>query len=253
MVPERKAFTLIELLVVVAIIALLVSILVPALNEARSVAKRSVCATNIHSLVLGVNIYYNDHNEIPGGSNYQRYATNYFALHIGYADDAMEMTTGDFTALYPAYVDAPDAYYCPDSIYTASDNPWSTNENDTIFCFWAPWHGIMGRYITYDYYGRGVPDGFGRNPAIDIDGDVTEVPESLLDASPDAVLMADWGWYSSALGLHTSANHPPYHGNGAFPGRDGINSGHVDGSVAWVDDSETIARLYIHSAYWHKY
>ena len=66
-----RAFTLIELLVVVAIIALLVAILVPALNEARSVAKRAVCATNIHGLLLGVHTYFNDHNEIPGGSNYQ--------------------------------------------------------------------------------------------------------------------------------------------------------------------------------------
>ena len=176
------AFTLIELLVVVSIIALLVAILVPALNEARSVAKRTVCATNIHGLLLGVHTYFNDHNEIPDGSHYQRYATNYFALHIGYADDAMEMTTGDFTALYPGYVSAPDAFYCPDGSYSA----------ESSFCFWAPWHGIMGRYLTYDYSGRSLPDGFGRTPARDISYDVTEISMSLLGASPDAVLIMDW-------------------------------------------------------------
>ena len=45
-----RAFTLIELLVVVAIIALLLAILVPTLQDARDLALRSVCSTNLHSI-----------------------------------------------------------------------------------------------------------------------------------------------------------------------------------------------------------
>ena len=53
----NSAFTLIELLVVVAIIALLVSILVPSLEQARQTARTAVCASNQHQLTLATILY----------------------------------------------------------------------------------------------------------------------------------------------------------------------------------------------------
>ena len=60
---KNKAFTLIELLVVVSIIALLVSILLPALGEAREQAKRVVCVSNQHQWAVGTQIYCNDNDD----------------------------------------------------------------------------------------------------------------------------------------------------------------------------------------------
>src|SRR6185437_10459407 len=56
-------FTLIELLVVVAIIALLIAMLLPALGQAREVSRRSVCLANLKGLNTGWHIYASDYSD----------------------------------------------------------------------------------------------------------------------------------------------------------------------------------------------
>ncbi|MBI9016021.1 MAG: prepilin-type N-terminal cleavage/methylation domain-containing protein [Phycisphaerae bacterium] len=59
-----KAFTLIELLVVISIIAVLVSIMMPALSKARASAQRIVCLNNLRNLGMGMEFYLQENNEI---------------------------------------------------------------------------------------------------------------------------------------------------------------------------------------------
>jgi prepilin-type processing-associated H-X9-DG protein/prepilin-type N-terminal cleavage/methylation domain-containing protein len=59
---QNKAFTLVELLVVIGIIALLVSILLPALNKARAAAQAVQCASNMKQLAQGVIMYATDND-----------------------------------------------------------------------------------------------------------------------------------------------------------------------------------------------
>ncbi len=64
-----RAFTLIELLVVVAIIAILVSILLPALGRARQQGKQAVCLNNMRQMGIALLSYALEHNEyVPTSS-----------------------------------------------------------------------------------------------------------------------------------------------------------------------------------------
>jgi len=60
---KHKGFTLIELLVVVAIIALLVAILIPAVQRAKEEANRAVCMTNLKGMDTACYIYANSHHD----------------------------------------------------------------------------------------------------------------------------------------------------------------------------------------------
>jgi len=65
----RKGFTLVELLVVIAIIAILMAVLMPALNLAREHGKRAVCLNNLKQLTLAWSVYAdeNDDKIVNGG------------------------------------------------------------------------------------------------------------------------------------------------------------------------------------------
>jgi prepilin-type N-terminal cleavage/methylation domain-containing protein/prepilin-type processing-associated H-X9-DG protein len=60
---KRNAFTLIELLVVVAIIAVLVALLLPALGRARENARQALCLANQRQLGLAVTLYVQDYRD----------------------------------------------------------------------------------------------------------------------------------------------------------------------------------------------
>jgi prepilin-type N-terminal cleavage/methylation domain-containing protein/prepilin-type processing-associated H-X9-DG protein len=166
---RRRAFTLIELLIVVAIIAVLITILAPALQSAKEQATRAVCLGNQMTLGKGYNMYAQENKQIlPIGyiinALFQEWKTDkaagrrYYPLWVNPPHDEFMNYLGEKShqptrenrergcrtgAIFP-YVNNVEAYHCPGDLRLYEGTSRGTGLAFRVFRSYSLPDGLFG-------------------------------------------------------------------------------------------------------------
>lgn len=178
---RRIGFTLIELLVVIAIIAILIGLLVPAVQQVRSAASRISCADNLHQIATALHDYHDARKRLPYAG-----ASGYWMVDIlPYLEQSTVANNASLAVKRAAQI---PIYLCP----ADSRGPMLWQNQYALHSY----PGVAGR-DSFDYPDLGI---FGyRDAAVGLR--LTDIRDGtsntlMLGERPPALDLY-WGWYYS--------------------------------------------------------
>ncbi len=231
-----RGFTLIELLVVISIIAVLISLLLPALKNAREGARMTICGGNLRQIHMVLNIYADEHR-----GYYPRVTTMTSVAYCFF--DRPGQPFGDLRPLLEPYVQDANLFYCPSGgRLNPEGGTWHNTNNPYADHGWDDPNPVDSRFMSYCIW----PSDEFFGPIWNFVAPQQDVSQQLDVIWPTQEIIAQ-DIAATDLGRPRPGflNHP-FAQNEYFvvdQGGTGYNLGYYDGHVAWkgIDGAEVSA------------
>ncbi|MCC7293406.1 MAG: prepilin-type N-terminal cleavage/methylation domain-containing protein [Phycisphaerales bacterium] len=249
-VRRRRGFTLIELLVVVAIIALLISILLPSLQAARNQAKSVRCSTNLHAMGIALVAYVMENQYYPG----EHWQPGRLSIHVWP------------TRLRELMHEQLEAFQCPSTPQEFAwvpkydwDGPPPPNDGWPRYGYHDRERALLGQeFFSYGFNGWGIREfivpqlGLGGHVDVENEPNWRELPEKNVVSPANMIAIADSiGDASQDMRIfgrfHATAK-------GKWPGRRhklGAQFLYTDSHVEWQSQEKSVENTPFQKRQWN--